>query len=114
MSDKFKFESFEKGHIANLYGNFTGGKETDDLFETLEEIASSDNNKVIVNFQDVAFASSIVIGLFVKTHKLYTDNSGRIIICNLNKTLANVFKITKVADIVDIADDIESAKAMIK
>lgn len=111
---KTEIENFEKGKIIHLHGQFTGGEETDELEQLLAEIKDEGKDSVIVDFEDVSYLSSIVIGLIVRTKADFQKKSKSVIYCNLNKTLEDVLKMTKVWSVLDIAPNIETAKTMVK
>lgn len=114
MTEYYSIEKFDKGKVIHFEGNFTGGPETDELVKILESSAAEKPNNVVLDFKDVDYASSIVIGILVKMHKEFTDNDGNLVFANLNETLKNVFKITNVASFLNIADTVENAKKMIR
>lgn len=114
MAEFYSMDSFDKGKILNLKGSFTGGPETDKFVKILEESTIGENNNVIINFEEVTYASSIVIGILVKMHKEFNDNNGYLVFANLNETLKNVFKITNVTSFLNITESLDDAKKMIK
>lgn len=109
----FVKEQFEKGYILSLKGQYTGGTETDELVNELVKI-KDENINLIVDFKDVTYLSSIVIGLLVRTKADYQKINSTVVYSNFNKTLEDVLKMTKVWSIINIAKDLEDAKKMIK
>ncbi len=106
-------ENFDKYSILSAEGHFTGGEETDLLVASIENNGIKPGKSMIVNFQNVQYLSSIVIGLLVKWHVKFSESGTKIIFCCLNKTLKDVLTMTKVSSFLDITDDIESAVAII-
>jgi anti-anti-sigma factor len=107
---KVEVENFDNGTILNLSGQFTGGSETDVFIEKIEEIEKLHNNYLIVNFSQVSYLSSIVIGLIVKMHAKYDQINSKIIFTGFNQTLESVLKMTKVYSMINVAENIEDAK----
>ncbi len=97
-------------YLLNVNGQLTGGTETDDFVTSIEE-AENDGKNLIVNFENCNYISSIVIGLLLKKYAKFSENNLKFIVCGLNHTLENVFKMTKLFTILYIEKDLEAAKA---
>jgi anti-anti-sigma factor len=110
---KIEKNTFEKGYIIYLEGQFTGGNETDDLVAMVKEIKEEKNKNLIVDFKNATYLSSIVIGLLVRTKADFQKIGLSVVYSSFNKTLEDVLKMTKVWSIIEIAEDVESAKKMI-
>lgn len=106
-------ENFDKYSILTAHGHFTGGEETDTLVAAIEHNGINPGKSMIVDFQNVQYLSSIVIGLLVKWHVKFSESGTKIIFCSLNKTLKDVLTMTKVASFLNITDDVDSAVAII-
>ncbi len=104
-------DEFENGFIVHLSGQFTGGKETDDLLNYISIHCTPPKNNIIINLQDVTYLSSIALGIFVKTNANVIKHQGNMVFCNVNEVVQNLFDITKVNSYFQITDSIESAKA---
>ncbi len=105
---KFNFESKDNYDHLLVEGQLTGGVETDDFINYIEN-AEKENKSMIVDFTHCNFISSIVIGLLLKKHIKFGELNKRFIIVGLNSTLDSVFKMTKMNTILYIETDEETA-----
>jgi anti-sigma B factor antagonist len=90
-------------------GNFFGGKETDELLRTFEELKASDNNKMVVDLGKVSHLNSIAIGVLVGAYTTYQKRGGRIILANVDKRIQNVFVVTKLSLVFEVAESRQAA-----
>ena len=74
-------------------------------------IEQSEQIKLILDFCNVRFLSSAVLGLLIKISKKVYERNGLLRLCNINPKLYEIFKITRLTKVFDIYKDIESAIA---
>ncbi len=106
---KSKLEEYDNYSIIRLDGQFVGGEETDKLFELAYSIINTDHKNLIMDFSWVVYFSSIVIGKLIRANRDFTEADGKLVICNVNKTIKDVFDITKVSSFIPIYDNVEDA-----
>jgi anti-sigma B factor antagonist len=71
--------------------------------------SASDGIKLILDFSNVQFLSSAVLGLLIRISKKVYENDGQLKLCSINPKIYKIFKITRLTKIFDIYDDIGSA-----
>ncbi len=64
---------------------------------------------LILDFCNVRFLSSAVLGLLIRVSKKVYEREGQLRLCNINPKIYEIFKITRLTKIFDICRDIESA-----
>ena len=64
---------------------------------------------LILDFCNVRFLSSAVLGLLMRISKKVYEQDGQLRLCNISSRLYEIFKITRLNKIFDIYDDVESA-----
>jgi len=64
---------------------------------------------LIVDFRNVRFLSSAVLGLLIRVSKKVYERDGQLRLCNINPKIHEIFKITRLTKIFDIYKDLESA-----
>lgn len=106
---KSTIEEFTNYTVIHLNGQFVGGDETDKIFDMVQSVLNGKHKNLVLDFSNVIYFSSIVIGKLIKANRDFMDAPGKIFICNLNQTLKEVFRITKVTNYVTIKDSIEEA-----
>jgi anti-sigma B factor antagonist len=65
--------------------------------------------KLILDFSNVQFLSSAVLGLLIRISKKVYENDGQLKLCSINPKIYKIFKITRLTKIFDIYEDIASA-----
>jgi anti-sigma B factor antagonist len=106
---KIKLEKQIGGTIMHLSGKFIGGEETDELKSLLSELAEKGENKLIINLADVTYLNSTALGVLIASHANFTKREGKIVLCNVSKSIENIFVITKLSLVFNIADNLEEA-----
>ena len=66
---------------------------------------------LILDFRNVKFLSSAVLGLLIRIKKRIYDKQGQLRLCNINPRNYEVFEITGLISIFDIYPDLASATA---
>ncbi len=95
-------------YIINLLGDLVAGK-IYNLKEDLEKILTEENPKIIFNFADVKFIDSSGIGLIVNVLKKQSEKNNKLKLCNLNKTVTNIFKQIKIYSFFEVYDSLDEA-----
>jgi len=66
-------------------------------------IEKNEDKKLVLNFQNVMFMTSAVLGLLVRIHKKVREKGGRMQLCNLDPNLRKVFEITQLTKVFEIS-----------
>ena len=72
-------------------------------------IERAERINLILDFRNVRFLSSAVLGLLIRISKKVYERDGQLRLCNINPKIHEIFKITRLTKIFDIYQDIESA-----
>ncbi len=67
--------------------------------------------RIVLDFSDVRFLSSQMLGVLIALHKKISDLGGSFVICGLQPELHRVFKITRLDKILQFAPSQEKALA---
>ena len=86
-------------------------KDINELQESLMSVIDSASGKIrlILDFGNVRFLSSAVLGLLIRVSKRIYEQEGQLRLCNINPKIYEIFKITRLTKIFDIHTDVESA-----
>lgn len=87
----------EEKDIQALYDSITS------VIEQAEQI------KLVLDFHNVKFLSSAVLGLLIKISKKIYERNGQLRLCSINPKIYEIFKITRLTKIFDICQDVDSA-----
>jgi anti-sigma B factor antagonist len=72
-------------------------------------IEQAERINLILDFCNVRFLSSAVLGLLIRISKKVYERDGQLKLCSINSNIYKIFKITRLTKIFDIYRDIESA-----
>lgn len=101
------------GEVTVVY--FTDSKILDEhkinqLTEELNSVAERNaGGKLLLNFSDVHFMSSAVLGKLVSINRRCKADQTALKMCNISPDIMKVFEITKLNKVIDIYDSEEKA-----
>jgi len=95
--------------ILEPHGSLIGGDETDELKTKAKDLIEQGNRKLIIDMGSVNYVNSSGIGALVSIHSLYDKVNGKVKLCNLGKSVQNVFVITKLTAVFDVEENREEA-----
>ncbi len=85
-------------------------KDIQSLQESIMSVVEqADRINLILNFCNVRFLSSAVLGLLIRVCKKIYEHDGQLKLCNIDTKIYEIFKITRLTKIFDIYQDLESA-----
>jgi len=86
-------------------------KDINELQESLMSVIESASGKMslILDFSNVRFLSSAVLGLLIRVSRRIYEQEGQLRLCNINPKIYEIFKITRLTKTFDIYTDVESA-----
>ena len=108
---KIKSSSVNDGQVVIIEpkGSLVGGDETDELKKTVQSLLEQGNRKLIIDLGSVEYLNSSAIGALVSAHTSYMNRQGKMMLCNVNKSITNVFVVTKLSTIFNNAEKREDA-----
>lgn len=95
--------------VIEVKGSLVGGEETDDLRNAVADFVEQGTKKLIIDLGKVTYLNSTAIGVLVSTHTTFSKNKGQVKLCNINKSINNIFVITKLTLVFDVAETREDA-----
>lgn len=102
LSPSIRREQHGELEIVVLRGQFVGGKETDDLRDTLNEVLQGQRHMILLDLSNVTYLNSTALGVLIAAHSSITKRGGKIALCGLSESLENIFVITKLSMVFDI------------
>lgn len=96
-----KSQTLEDGNVVILEpkGSLIGGPETDELKNALNTLIEQGKFKVILDLAGVEYLNSSAIGILTVSHATMAAKGGKLILCNVNKSISNIFLVTKLSTI---------------
>ena len=82
--------------------------------QTLQEsimsvIEQSERINLVLDFRNVRFLSSAVLGLLIRISKKVYESDGQLKLCGINPKIYEIFKITRLTKIFEIYKDVKEA-----
>jgi len=111
MKPNISVEYTENAIIATFTGeSILEEKDIQSLQESIMSvIQQAERINLILDFCNVRFLSSAVLGLLIRVSKKVYERDGQLRLCNISSKIYEVFKITRLTKIFDIQKDLESA-----
>jgi len=72
-------------------------------------VEQAERINLILDFRNVRFLSSAVLGLLIRISKRIYERDGQLMLCNINPKIYEIFKITRLTKTFDIYNDVQSA-----
>lgn len=72
-------------------------------------IEQAERINLILDFRNVQFLSSAVLGLLIRISKKVYESDGQLKLCGIIPKIYKIFKITRLTKIFDIYEDLDSA-----
>jgi len=69
---------------------------------------------LVIDFSNVRFLSSAVLGLLIRVSKRINENKGRLKLCSIEPQILDIFKITRLDEIFEIYPDVKKAMLTLK
>ena len=103
-------EETDQYTIYKLFGKFVGEEETDNLKIELENKVKTNKNRIILDFSEVTYFSSIAIGILVREDTNFSEKGGMFAICNVPDFMQNIFVLTKLSGKLNIYKSLQEAE----
>lgn len=97
--------------IVDLSGRITLGEGSVVLRDTVKDISTQGQKKILLNLGDVTYIDSSGIGELVSAFTSVRNAGGELKLLNLTKKVHDLLQITKLYTVFDIQDDEASAIA---
>lgn len=79
--------------------------------ELMDAANRAGDGKLLLNFKDVRFMSSSVLGRLVHLNKKCKGDKTRLVLCNISAEIMEVFKITRLNKVFDIYESEDAGLA---
>jgi anti-sigma B factor antagonist len=95
--------------IVDLSGRITLGEGSVVLRDTVKDLASKGQKRIVLNLGDVTYIDSSGIGELVSAYTSVRNQGGELKLLNLTKKIRDLLQITKLYTVFDVKDDEASA-----
>ena len=105
MSVKLNTRQVGDVSVVDVAGRITLGEGSSALRETLREMVSKNQKKILLNLGDVSYIDSSGIGELESGFTTVTNSGGQLKLLNLNKRVKDLLQITKLYTVFDVHED---------
>ena len=95
--------------LIEVSGSLVGGEETDKLRQSVAGFVDREYDKLVIDLSNVTYINSTGIGVLVSAQTSYSRKGWQVKLCGLNKNIDNIFVITKLTLVFDVADTRDAA-----
>lgn len=110
MSMKIATHKVNDITVLDLSGRITLGEGSVQLRDTVKDLVSKGQKKIVLNLGDVNYMDSSGVGELVTAYTTVKNQGGELKLVNLTKKIEDLMAITKLVTVFDIHDD--EAKAV--
>jgi anti-sigma B factor antagonist len=105
MSVKLTTRQVGDVSVMDASGRITLGEGASSFRETLRELVTKGNKKLLLNLADVSYIDSSGIGELVSGFTTVTNQGGQLKLLNLTKRVRDLLQITKLYTVFEVFDD---------
>jgi anti-sigma B factor antagonist len=105
MSVKITTRQVGDVSVMDASGRITLGEGASSFRETLRELVSKGNKKLLLNLADVSYIDSSGIGELVSGFTTVTNQQGQLKHMNLTKRVRDLLQLTKLYTVFEVFDD---------
>ncbi len=101
-----KVSKLADGEVAVIEprGELIGGDETDELRSEVAKLSAGGNKRLVIDLGRTNYLNSTAIGVLIWAHTHYAKDGGEVKLANLNKSIKNIFVVTKLTLVFDVHD----------
>ena len=104
MSVKLNTRQIGDVSVVDVAGRITLGEGSSALRDTLREMVSKGQKKILLNLGEVSYIDSSGIGELVSAFTTVTNGGGQLKLLNLTKRVKDLLQITKLYTVFDVHD----------
>ncbi len=105
MSIKASTRQVDKVTIVDISGRITLGEGSSTLRETVRDMLSKGQKKILLNLGDVSYIDSSGIGELVSSFTSVNNQGGQLKLLNLQKKVHDLLQITKLYTVFEVHTD---------
>lgn len=105
-----EFEHLGDVCVLRMHGRFATGQDSAYLRARTDEVKCSGYSKVLADFSQVSYIDSTGIGFLIGIYtSVIKSANGRFVLANLNRRVREVLELTRLANVIPIFPDFNSA-----
>ena len=109
MSLKISARKVEGVTVLDLSGRLVLGEESAALRDTLKDLPSKGQKKILLNLADLSYIDSSGLGALVSGYTTLAAQQGQLKLLNLTKKIHDLLQITKLLTVFEVFNDEKTA-----
>ncbi len=105
MSLRLNTRQVDPVKVIDLSGKITLGAESAQLRQTIRNLVSEGNNKILLNLGDVSYIDSVGLGQLGSSFTTVSREGGQLKLLSLTRRVHDLLQITKLATVFEIFND---------
>ena len=105
MSVKMSIRQVGDVTVIDAAGRITLGEGSSAFRDTVKDLVSKGNKKILLNLADISYIDSSGIGEMVSGFTSVTNQGGQLKLLNLTKRVKDLLQITKLYTVFEVFDD---------
>lgn len=105
MSVKLNTRQVGDVSVVDVAGRITLGEGSSALRDSMRDMVSKGQKKILLNLGEVSYIDSSGIGELVSGFTTVTNSGGQLKLLNLNKRVKDLLQITKLYTVFDVHED---------
>ncbi|MEW5798595.1 MAG: STAS domain-containing protein [Bacteroidota bacterium] len=106
---KFLTKELHGVMVIKMEGSMLGGPEASELNNALHKLIEGKKKKIVVDLSDVSLMNSSGLGMLIGGVTTMRNANGDLKLACANAKVMQVFKITKVGNVIELHDSVKSA-----
>jgi anti-sigma B factor antagonist len=106
---KFSTKELNNVTVVKMEGNMLGGPEASELNSALHKLLDAKKKNIIVDLSDVTLMNSSGLGMIIGAVTTMRNAGGNLKIAAATEKVEQVFKMTKVSNVIELHDTVKGA-----
>jgi len=106
---KFSTKELTNVTVVKMEGSMLGGPEASELNSALHKLLDAKKKNIVVDLSDVSLMNSSGLGMLIGAVTTMRNAGGNLKLAAATEKVTQVFKITKVGNVIELHDTVKSA-----
>ena len=95
--------------VLKVVGKIMGGPEAGQLNDKIHELIEAGKQKLIIDMSKLELMNSSGLGIFIGAVNTLKNNNGQLVMIHVPPRIQQLFKMTRLSSVFNIADDLDQA-----
>lgn len=106
---KFSTKELNNVTVVKMEGNMLGGPEASELNSALHKLLDAKKKLIVVDLGGVSLMNSSGLGMLIGAVTTMRNAGGNLKVASASEKVAQVFKMTKVSNVIELHETVKSA-----